>query len=61
MFTHVKDVDISSLGYVVTMGRLRFMDFTVPTLIESYALIVPYPQERSLVLGPLKPFQSEVS
>ena len=61
MFARVKDVDISSLGYVVTMGRLRFMDFTVPTLIESYVLIVPYPQERSLVLGPLKPFQSEVS
>ena len=61
MFARVKDVDISSLGYVVTMGRLRFMDFTVPTLLESYVLIVPYPQERSLVLGPLKPFQSEVS
>ena len=55
-----QDVDVSILGYFITVERLRIMDFAVANTEEPYTLLVPYPKEKSPLLGPYRPFQSTV-
>ena len=48
----------------ITLSKLlnfdKVVDLSVPSMIEPYGIVVPWPKEESYLLAPIRPFQSMV-
>jgi len=53
-------VDISPIGFVANQLNYQQFDFSVPKMIEPYVIVVPWPNEESRLLAPIRPFQPMV-
>jgi hypothetical protein len=54
-----QEADISALGFAPSLNY-SLIDLSVPVLIQPYRLIVPWPDEESRLLAPIRPFQPAV-
>ena len=61
LFHHLKETDLAMSGLMSSHSRYQKCDFSTPTMIESFKLVVPYPKEESRLLAPIRPFQPMVS
>ena len=52
-----KETDIFAIGLVASASAYSQIDITVPVMMESFRLIVPWPEEESRLLAPIRPFQ----
>ena len=55
-----QEADIAPIGQPMTYETFLILDVSVPVLIEAYGLIVPWPDEESRLLAPIRPFQPMV-
>ena len=54
------EVDICSYGFVATPERVELMDFAIVKQIAPYRFLLRYPDPKSRLLGPVRPFQPTV-
>ena len=52
-----KETDIFAIGLVASASAYSQIDITVPVMMEPFRLIVPWPEEESRLLAPIRPFQ----
>ena len=57
----LKEVDISAIGVDMLHHVFQKIDVSVPVMIEPYRLVVPWPDEESRLLAPIRPFQPLVN
>jgi len=50
---------MSALGFAPSLNYSQ-IDLSVPVMIQPYRLIVPWPDEESRLLAPIRPFQPVV-
>ena len=55
------EVDICTYGFVATPERVELMDFSILVEIDHYRFLVRYPEAKSRLLGPIRPFQPTVT
>ena len=55
-----QEADFAPIGQPMTHEAFLRVDISVPVLIEPYGLIVPWPNEESRLLAPIRPFQPMV-
>ena len=48
------------MGIVATPSAYFLVDLTVQVLMKPYRLIVPWPDEESRLLAPIRPFDPKV-
>ena len=62
---HIRDEEqkVDILGYPLTMNldRASKMDFSTYHISTKYALMVPYPEEKSRIDVLIRPFETKVS
>ena len=51
------EVDICTYGFVATPERVQLMDFSIVAEIDNFRFIMRYPDAKSRLLGPVRPFQ----
>lgn len=61
LFYTLQEVDLVAAGIVPSHAKYQQFDFTVPMQIEPYRLVVPWPEEESRLLAPIRPFELPVS
>ena len=54
------EVDICTYGFVATPERVELMDFSSLVEMNRYRFILRYPEPKSRLLGPIRPFQPTV-
>ena len=54
------EVDICTYGFVATPERVELMDFSILVEMNRYRFILRYPEPKSRLLGPIRPFQPTV-
>ena len=57
----MQEVDISAIGVDMLHNVFEKVDISVPVMIEPYKLVVPWPDEESRLLAPIRPFQPLVN
>ena len=55
------EVDICSYGFVATPERVELMDFSIVYEIDHFRFLMRYPDAKSRLLGPIRPFQPTVT
>lgn len=53
-------MDFAPLGLIPSPDRNAQVDFSFPTGMEPFRLVVPYPKEESRLFATVRPFQSSV-
>lgn len=56
----MQEVDFVTFPIVGTLQYAALMDFTVPTWVENYILMQPFPEEQSRLVAPIRPFSGVV-
>ena len=56
-----QDVDITPIGVDMIHDVYQKIDVSFPVLMDPYRLIVPWPDEESRLLAPIRPFQPLVA
>ena len=57
----VKEVNMTAVFVYLSLFECSRADCTIPLLTAKNKLMVPWPDEESRIIAPLKPFQFEVS
>jgi len=57
----VKEVNMTAVFVYLSLLECSRADCTIPLLTAKNKLMVPWPDEESRIIAPLKPFQFEVS
>jgi hypothetical protein len=55
------EVDFCTYGFVATPDRVELMDFSILVQIDHYRFLMRYPDAKSRLLGPIRPFQPTVT
>jgi len=55
------EVDISTYGFGATLERVELMDFSIEVDISRFRFLMRYPDPKSRLLGPVRPFQPTVT
>jgi hypothetical protein len=55
------EVDISTYGFGATLERVELMDFSISIQLDHYRFLLRYPDAKSRLLGPVRPFQPTVT
>ena len=53
----LQEADILAIGLVASPLAYSQVDISVPVMMEPFRLIVPWPEEESRLLAPIRPFQ----
>ena len=63
LIQQVKDneADICTYGFMATPERVELVDFSILVEIDHYRFLVRYPDPKSRLLGPIRPFQPTVT
>ena len=56
-----KEADITALGLVAVPEIVKLIDASVPVMMNPLRLLVPWPEEESRLLAPIRPFQLTVN
>ena len=51
---------MAPFGIIPNPEKYQMVDMSVPILIESYFIVVPWPAEESRLLAPIRPFEPYV-
>lgn len=52
---------MAPFGIIPSPEKYQMIDMSVPVMIEKYYIVVPWPNEESRLLAPIRPFQPIVS